>query len=106
MGTPMQCATFSAATNGADWMHSAALKTRRMPKTPKLSSPPPPRLPSKVAREDEPLLVSAAKSGDAAAFEELVNRYESKIFRLTMNITRNREDAEDSMQEAFLKAYS
>jgi RNA polymerase sigma-70 factor (ECF subfamily) len=102
----MQCATFNAATSGADWMHSAALKTRRMPKPPKLSSPTPQRLPSKVAREDEPLLVSAAKSGDAAAFEELVNRYESKIFRLTMNITRNREDAEDSMQDAFLKAYS
>lgn len=48
----------------------------------------------------------AAKSGDAAAFEELVNRYERKIFRLTMNITRNHEDAEDAMQDAFLKAYS
>jgi len=43
------------------------------------------------AREDEHLLVTAAKAGDAAAFEELVNRYERKIFRLTMNITRNRE---------------
>jgi RNA polymerase sigma-70 factor (ECF subfamily) len=59
-----------------------------------------------VAREDEHLLVAAAKSGDAAAFEELVNRYERKIFRLTMNITRNREDAEDAMQDAFLKAYA
>jgi RNA polymerase sigma-70 factor, ECF subfamily len=66
----------------------------------------PHRLPSKVAREDEPLLVKAAKSGDATAFEELVNRYERKIFRLTMNITRNREDAEDAMQDAFMKAYS
>jgi RNA polymerase sigma-70 factor (ECF subfamily) len=52
------------------------------------------------------LLVAAAKSGDAAAFEELVSRYERKIFRLTMNITRNREDAEDAMQDAFLKSYS
>jgi RNA polymerase sigma-70 factor (ECF subfamily) len=51
-------------------------------------------------------LVAAAKSGDAAAFEELVNRYERKIFRLTMNITGNREDAEDAMQDAFLKSYS
>ena len=57
-------------------------------------------------REDEPRLVAAAKSGDAAAFEELVNRYEKKIFRLTMNITRNHEDAEDAMQDAFMKAYS
>ena len=66
----------------------------------------PHRLPSTIAREDEHLLVAAAKRGDTAAFEELVNRYERKIFRLTMNITRNREDAEDAMQDAFLKAYA
>jgi RNA polymerase sigma-70 factor (ECF subfamily) len=71
-----------------------------------LSAPNPHRLPSAIAREDEHLLVAAAKSGDTTAFEELVNRYERKIFRLTMNITRNREDAEDAMQDAFLKAYS
>ena len=63
-------------------------------------------MPSKIAREDEHLLVTAAKGGDQTAFEELVNRYEKKIFRLTMNITRNNEDAEDAMQDAFMKAYS
>jgi hypothetical protein len=41
--------------------------------------------------------------GDVAVFEELVNRYESKILRLTRNIAGNREDA---MQDAFLKAYA
>src|SRR4030088_3044375 len=71
-----------------------------------LSAPNPHRLPSTVARDDEHLLVSAAKRGDTHAFEELVNRYEAKIYRLTMNITRNREDAEDAMQDAFLKSYS
>ncbi len=71
-----------------------------------MSATNPRRLPSTVAREDEPLLVAAAKGGDTAAFEELVNRYERKIFRLTMNITRNREDAEDAMQDAFLKSYA
>jgi RNA polymerase sigma-70 factor (ECF subfamily) len=75
-------------------------------KAPILSTSNPHRLPSTVAREDEHLLVAAAKAGDATAFEELVNRYERKIFRLTMNITRNREDAEDAMQDAFMKAYS
>src|SRR5258708_37051830 len=70
-----------------------------------LSAPNPHRLPSTVARDDEHLLVAAAKRGDTHAFEELVNRYEAKIFRLTMNITRNREDAEDAMQDAFLKSY-
>ena len=71
-----------------------------------LSAPNPHRLPSSIAREDEHLLVAAAKKGDTAAFEELVNRYEDKIFRLTRNITGNQEDAEDAMQDAFLKAYS
>ncbi len=60
---------------------------------------------SAIARDDEPVLVAAAKGGDAAAFEELVNRYERKIFRLALNITSNREDAEDVMQEAFLKSF-
>ena len=55
--------------------------------------------------DDELQLVTAARGGDISAFESLVNRYERKIFRLGMNITGNREDAEDVMQEAFLKAY-
>jgi RNA polymerase sigma-70 factor (ECF subfamily) len=62
-------------------------------------------LPSQVVKDDEPALVAAAKAGDESAFETLVGRYERKIFRLTQNITQNREDAEDAMQEAFLKAY-
>ncbi len=61
---------------------------------------------STIVREDEGALVAAAKAGNAKAFEELVNRYEHKIFRLAQNITQNREDAEDVMQEAFLKSYS
>src|SRR5271155_631837 len=62
-------------------------------------------LPSQVVKDDESALVAAAKGGDISAFETLVGRYERKIFRLTQNITQNREDAEDAMQEAFLKAY-
>jgi RNA polymerase sigma-70 factor (ECF subfamily) len=62
-------------------------------------------LPSQVVKDDESALVAAAKGGDITAFETLVGRYERKIFRLTQNITQNREDAEDAMQEAFLKAF-
>jgi RNA polymerase sigma-70 factor, ECF subfamily len=72
--------------------------------TPKVN-PVPPRLPSQVVKDDEPVLVAAAQAGDISAFETLVGRYEHKIFRLTQNITQNKEDAEDAMQEAFLKAY-
>ncbi len=73
--------------------------------SPKLSPPRPSPLPSQVVKDDEPLLVQAAKAGDVSAFETLVGRYERKIFRLTQNITQNREDAEDAMQEAFLKSF-
>jgi RNA polymerase sigma-70 factor (ECF subfamily) len=50
-------------------------------------------------------LVNRARKGDAAAFGSLIRPYESRIFRLAMSITQNREDAEDVLQEAFLKAY-
>lgn len=64
------------------------------------------QVPSSIVRDDEPALVASAKAGDVSAFEELVSRYERKIFRLAQNITGNREDAEDAMQEAFLKSYA
>lgn len=54
---------------------------------------------------DESLLVAQTREGDARAFNALVRRYEGKIFRLAQHITQNREDAEDVLQETFLKAY-
>jgi RNA polymerase sigma-70 factor (ECF subfamily) len=50
-------------------------------------------------------LVLAAKDGNANAFVELRDRHSSKILRATYRITRNREDAEDALQESFLKAF-
>lgn len=73
--------------------------------SPKTNAVQPHTIPSQVVKDDEPVLVAAAQAGDVEAFETLVGRYERKIFRLTQNITQNREDAEDSMQESFLKAY-
>src|SRR5258707_4945058 len=54
---------------------------------------------------DEAPLVARARAGDAQAFTDLVNQYERKIYRLAKHITQNREDAEDVLQETFLKAY-
>jgi RNA polymerase sigma-70 factor, ECF subfamily len=54
---------------------------------------------------DETDLVDRARSGDQQAFSTLVAQYERKIYRLALNITRNEEDAEDVLQDAFLKAY-
>jgi len=58
-----------------------------------------------LSNDGEAALVAAAKAGDAEAFSELVRRYERRIFRLAQNITHHPEDAEDVMQDAFLKAY-
>jgi RNA polymerase sigma-70 factor, ECF subfamily len=54
---------------------------------------------------EEMQLVRRAKQGDDTAFEELVRRYDRNVFRIAQHITQNREDAEDVVQEAFLKAY-
>ncbi len=54
---------------------------------------------------EEMSLVRAAKAGDIGAFEQLVRRYDRNIFRIAQHITQNREDAEDVVQDAFLKAY-
>ena len=60
---------------------------------------------SPIQVDDEAAVVAQARTGDAKAFNELLRRYERKIFRLALHITQNREDAEDVLQETFLKAY-
>ena len=50
-------------------------------------------------------LVHAAKNGDVSAFEQLVGRYDRKLLRIAQHVTHNREDAQDAVQEAFLKAF-
>jgi len=57
------------------------------------------------AAPDELSLVTRAREGDTNAFNDLVRRYDRKIYRLAMNITQNAEDAEDVLQETFLKAF-
>ena len=59
-----------------------------------------------VHLENETTLVAEAQAGSAEAFTTLVNQYERHIYRLALSITGKREDAEDVLQEAFLKAYS
>ena len=49
--------------------------------------------------------VARARAGDREAFRILVERHSRNIFRLAFRITRSEEDAEDVVQETFLKAY-
>jgi RNA polymerase sigma-70 factor (ECF subfamily) len=50
-------------------------------------------------------LVRRAQSNDDRAFGELVGRYETKVYSLGMKMLRNPEDAEDVLQDTFLRAY-
>jgi RNA polymerase sigma-70 factor (ECF subfamily) len=50
-------------------------------------------------------LVLASKAGDGAAFEQLVARYHRKLLRIAQHITHNLEDAQDVVQETFLKVF-
>ncbi len=54
---------------------------------------------------EELMLVNAARGGDVGAFEQLVRKYDRNVFRIANHITQNREDAEDVVQDAFLKAF-
>jgi RNA polymerase sigma-70 factor (ECF subfamily) len=50
-------------------------------------------------------LLASAKRGQAAAFAELCRSDAEKILRTTYRITKNQEDAEDAVQNSFLKAF-
>src|ERR1700727_1325669 len=50
-------------------------------------------------------LVAAAKDGDHQAYAELCRRHSKQILRTVLRITRDIADAEDTLQEALLKAY-
>jgi RNA polymerase sigma-70 factor (ECF subfamily) len=50
-------------------------------------------------------LVRRAQSGEARAFDRLVLKYRPRVIELAMRYTRNRADAEDATQEAFVRAF-
>ena len=62
--------------------------------------------PSSVTDNDDDLaLVHASKNGDITAFERLVRRHDRKLLRIAQNVTSDFDDAQEVVQEAFLKAY-
>lgn len=50
-------------------------------------------------------LVRRARNGDLAAYDELVRRYQERIYATIYHMTSNHEDANDLAQESFIKAY-
>jgi RNA polymerase sigma-70 factor (ECF subfamily) len=59
-----------------------------------------------LTREQELAVIRRVQRGDTDAFEALVAAYEKNVFNVALQMTGNREDAQDMTQEAFLKAYS
>ena len=96
----------------APWELSITLRRRDTPGfpwTPEFLRPTPMATIQTIAGENEQhpdvALVERVRNGDISAYDELVRKYERQLFRIAQHITQNREDAEDVMQDAFLKAY-
>jgi RNA polymerase sigma factor (sigma-70 family) len=59
-----------------------------------------------IAELHESELVRRARQGDLAAYDELVKRYQERIYATIYHMTSNHEDANDLAQDSFIKAYS
>jgi RNA polymerase sigma factor (sigma-70 family) len=57
------------------------------------------------ARVEEMDLVRRARRGDLPAYDELVKRYQERIYATIYHMTSNHDDANDLVQESFIKAY-
>lgn len=51
------------------------------------------------------ILVARSREGDTAAFDQIVRRYQRRIYALAYNMTSHHQDADDVVQETFAKAY-
>jgi RNA polymerase sigma-70 factor (ECF subfamily) len=54
---------------------------------------------------EEMVLVNRARTGDLKAYDELIKRYQERIYATVYHMTSNHEDANDLAQESFVKAY-
>lgn len=61
---------------------------------------------SQLANSGDEELVALAQQGDRRAFEELIERHKQKAYHIAFGFARDREEAKDLSQEAFLKAYT
>ena len=61
--------------------------------------------PAAANRAEEDAMVRQAQKGDLAAYDELVRRYQQRIYATLYHMTANHEDANDLAQEAFIKAH-
>ena len=62
-------------------------------------------VPQNSSGESDLALVARAQNGDTRAFDDLVRKYTPKLYGMVYNMTSNREDTADLLQEIFSKAY-
>jgi RNA polymerase sigma-70 factor (ECF subfamily) len=58
-----------------------------------------------LVKEDDQILIKKALAGDESAYRFLLNRHKEAIYRLIVKIVRNQEEAQDLVQETFMKAF-
>lgn len=64
-----------------------------------------PSVAGRIELDTDAALVRRARDGEFSAFEELFDRYRTLVFRFTYQMVPRRDDAEDIVQEAFVRAY-
>ena len=60
---------------------------------------------SRAVADEDLVMLDRILTGDAKAFEELVHRHEQRVYRVAMSVIGNHEDAEEAMQQTFLKVH-
>jgi RNA polymerase sigma-70 factor, ECF subfamily len=58
-----------------------------------------------LSREEDIEMVNAVREGDTIAYRGLVEKYQDRVYHMVYGMVRNREDARDITQDAFVKAY-
>ncbi|MBL9129830.1 MAG: sigma-70 family RNA polymerase sigma factor [Verrucomicrobiaceae bacterium] len=78
-----------ASLNGSDTSQPATITTE----------------PASSSAAEDRVLVARAQEGDTRAFDDLVRKYTPKLYGMIYNMTSNREDTADLLQDVFAKAY-
>jgi len=64
-----------------------------------------PKPEAEPVQEEESVLVKRAQRGDMGAYDDLVKRYQERVYATVYHMTSNHEDANDLAQEAFIKGF-
>lgn len=81
------------------------MKPDLLEKTPVIAQEADKKIENNARAEADLLLVNRARKDDSAAYDELIRRYQERIYATVYHMTSNHEDANDITQETFIKAY-